>query len=112
MADPFAVIAEPTRRRILDLLRQGEASVTDLVGLLGLPQPAVSKHLRVLREHGLVVVRVAAQRRIYAIDPRPLGEIDNWLAAFRQTWNRRVDALSDYLDETAATDNDSIRRPT
>jgi DNA-binding transcriptional ArsR family regulator len=95
----FDVVAEPTRRRILDRLLVGDASVGELVDDTGLSQPAVSKHLRVLREHGLVTVVVDAQRRIYALDSRPLTEIDDWLQAYRATWNRHVDALVEHLDQ-------------
>jgi DNA-binding transcriptional ArsR family regulator len=98
MADLFAVLAEPSRRRILDRLLQSESSVTELVDVIGLAQPAVSKHLRVLRESGLVTTRVDAQRRIYALDGRPLAEIDDWLRGYRQTWNRHIDALAEHLD--------------
>ena len=98
MADLFAVVAEPSRRRILDRLLQAESSVNELVDVLGLAQPAVSKHLRVLRDSGLVTTRVDAQRRIYALDSRPLAEIDEWLQAYRKTWNRHIDALAEHLD--------------
>ena len=94
----FDVVAEPSRRRILDRLLRADASVGELVDDTGLSQPAVSKHLRILREHGLVTVVVDAQRRIYALNSRPLLEIDEWLQAYRKTWNRHVDALVDHLD--------------
>ena len=98
MAVAFEVLAEPARRRILDLLRIGERPVGTLVDELAMSQPAVSKHLRVLREHGLVTVVVDAQRRIYALDSRPLTAIDDWLQGYRATWNRHVDALVEHLD--------------
>ena len=101
MTHTFDVLAEPRRRTILDLLREGERSVGELVGELGLSQPAVSKHLRVLREAGLVKVRIAAQRRCYALQPEPLAEIDAWLAPYRHFWSGRLDALERRLDETA-----------
>jgi DNA-binding transcriptional ArsR family regulator len=82
----FDVLAEPRRRTILDLLREGERSVGDLVEQMDLSQPAVSKHLRVLREAGLVTVRVAAQRRCYRLRPEPLAEVDAWLAPYRRFW--------------------------
>ncbi len=94
----FEVLAEPTRRRILDLLRERERLVGDLVVALPLSQPGVSKHLRVLREAGLVGVRQEAQRRWYRLQPEPLVEIDAWLAPYRQLWERRLDALERHLD--------------
>ena len=97
-AAAFAVIAEPTRRRILDALRLGECSVTDLVSGLSISQPAVSKHLKVLREAGFVTVRGAAQQRIYALDLQPLRAVDEWLAPYRQMWATHLDALEHYLD--------------
>src|SRR4051794_26509381 len=96
----FDVLAEPRRRTILDLLRDGERSVGELVDELNLSQPAVSKHLRVLREAGLVTVRVAAQRRCYALRPEPLAEVDAWLAPYRRFWSDRLDALERRLDAT------------
>ncbi len=98
MATTFEVLAEPNRRQILDLLRDGERSVGDLVDGLDISQPAVSKHLRVLREAGLVVVRVDAQRRQYRLHPEPLVEVDAWLAPYRRFWAGRLDALERYLD--------------
>ncbi len=98
MSDLFAVLAEPTRRRILDRLLQSEASVTDLITVIGLSQTAMSKHLRVLRQHNLVTARVDAQRRIYALNGEPLTEIDDWLRGYRQSWNSRIDALAEHLD--------------
>ena len=92
------VVAEPHRRKILDLLVERERSVNDLVGSLSLSQPAVSKHLRVLRDSGLVVCRHEAQRRVYRLVPEPLIEIDDWLVPFRSAWNRRLDALERHLD--------------
>jgi DNA-binding transcriptional ArsR family regulator len=93
----FEVLAEPTRRRILDLLQPGEQSVSDLVGRLGLSQPGVSKHLRVLREAGLVSVRRDAQRRWYRIRAEPLAEVDAWLEPYRRYWTGRLDALKQHL---------------
>ena len=87
------VLAEPNRRRILDLLRDGERPVGDLVGALAISQPAVSKHLRVLREAGLVDVRASAQYRLYRVRPEPLRELDEWLAPYRAMWADRLDAL-------------------
>jgi DNA-binding transcriptional ArsR family regulator len=95
----FDVLAEPNRRRILDLLRTQPRSVGDLVQHLGLTQPGTSKHLKVLREAGLVHVRKDAQRRYYELDPAPLAEIDEWLAPYRKLWASQLDALERHLDE-------------
>jgi DNA-binding transcriptional ArsR family regulator len=97
-ATTFEVLAEPARRRILDLLRDGERPVGQLVERLELSQPGVSKHLRVLREAGLVEVRRDAQRRWYGLRAEPLAEIDAWLAPYRRLWANRLDALEDHLD--------------
>ena len=97
----FAVLAEPSRRTILDVLRHGERPVGELVAHLHLSQPAVSKHLRVLREAGLVEVRTDAQRRLYRIRPEPLAEIDAWLEPYRRLWGRSLDALGRHLEEEA-----------
>jgi DNA-binding transcriptional ArsR family regulator len=94
----FAVIAEPNRRAILSLLAASESSVGDLEQRLRMPQPSVSKHLRVLRDAGLVEARVDAQRRLYRIRPEPLREIDEWLAPFRRFWSAHFDALERHLD--------------
>jgi DNA-binding transcriptional ArsR family regulator len=94
----FAVLAEPHRRRILDLLLVGERSVGDLVAELPLAQPTVSKHLKVLRQAGLVTVRSDAQRRLYRLRPEPLRELDEWLAPYRAAWAARLDALEAHLD--------------
>jgi DNA-binding transcriptional ArsR family regulator len=99
MTTAFEVLAEPNRRRILDLLRQDELPVGDLVNQLGISQPAVSKHLRVMREAGLVSVRVDAQRRCYRIRPEPLIALDEWLAPYRRFWNHTLDALEAHLTE-------------
>jgi DNA-binding transcriptional ArsR family regulator len=98
MATTFDVVAEPTRRRILDLLRERERPVGELVELVGISQPGVSKHLRALREAGLVSVRVEAQRRWYRLRAAPLAELDEWLAPYRQFWEGRLDALEQHLD--------------
>jgi DNA-binding transcriptional ArsR family regulator len=94
----FEVLAEPTRRRILDLLRGGPRLVGELTEELGLTQPGTSKHLRVLREAGLVQVRPEAQRRWYELRPEPLAEIDAWLAPYRRLWATHLDALERHLD--------------
>jgi DNA-binding transcriptional ArsR family regulator len=95
----FEVLAEPNRRRILDLLRVAERPVGDLVLALGVSQPAVSKHLRVLREAGLVEARSDAQRRVYRIRVEPLRAIDEWLEPYRALWASRLDALERHLAE-------------
>jgi DNA-binding transcriptional ArsR family regulator len=99
MATAFDVLAEPSRRRILDLLLERERSVNELVDLVGLSQPSVSKHLKTLREAGLVRVRQDAQWRWYQIDTAPLAEIDAWLTPYRRFWNARLDALEHHLDK-------------
>jgi DNA-binding transcriptional ArsR family regulator len=98
MALAFETLAEPNRRRILDLLRATERPVGELVDALDLSQPAVSKHLRVLREAGLVEARIDAQRRLYRVRAEPLRDIDAWLAPYRQLWERSLDDLERHLD--------------
>jgi DNA-binding transcriptional ArsR family regulator len=98
MESTFAIVAEPNRRAILSLLASSERSVGDIEEHLKLPQPSVSKHLRVLREAGFVESRVDAQRRLYRIRPEPLMEIDAWIAPFRHFWSVHVDALERHLD--------------
>ena len=95
---PFDVLAQAHRRSILDLLRDSERSVGELVDVLGVSQPAVSKHLRVLREAGLVTARSDAQRRLYRLRPDPLRAIDEWLAPYRRLWSASLDALERHLD--------------
>lgn len=94
----FEVIAEPNRRRILDLLAEGERPVGELVEHVALSQPAVSKHLRTLREAGLVAVRGEAQRRVYRVRPQPLQAVDDWLSPYRQMWQDRLDDLERHLE--------------
>ena len=94
----FEVIAEPNRRAILGLLITSQQSVGDIERHLRMPQPTVSKHLRVLRDAGFVEATVDAQRRLYRLKPEPLQEIDAWLAPFRRFWSARVDALERHLD--------------
>ena len=94
----WTVLAEPHRREMLELLLERPHAVGELVERLGLSQPATSKHLRVLREAGLVQVRAQAQRRVYALDPAPLAELDAWLAPYRRLWEERLDALERHLD--------------
>lgn len=98
MVAPFEVLAEPNRRRILDLLRVADRPVGDLVNELAVSQPAVSKHLRVLREAGFVEVRSDAQRRIYRVRTEPLHAIYTWLEPYRQLWEARLDELERHLD--------------
>ncbi|HCU48250.1 MAG TPA: transcriptional regulator [Micromonosporaceae bacterium] len=96
--DTFAVLAEPTRRRILDELRKADSSVGELVDVLDISQPAMSKHLKVLREAGFVSSRTAAQQRIYRIEAHPFEALDKWLAPYRRLWARHLDALERHLD--------------
>jgi DNA-binding transcriptional ArsR family regulator len=105
----FEVLADATRRRILDLLVQGERPVSELVELLALRQPAVSKHLKVLREAGLVRSRTDAQRRMYRISPEPLREVDEWLAPFRRRWSGAGtrNALERHLEIMEASEEES-----
>jgi DNA-binding transcriptional ArsR family regulator len=98
MESAFAIIAEPSRRAILSLLASSERSVGEIERQLEMPQPSISKHLRVLREAGLVEARVDAQRRVYRIRPEPLLEVDEWLAPFRRFWSSHLDALERHLD--------------
>ena len=98
MLTTLQVLAEPRRQAILDLLRDGELPVGDLVALLRMSQPAVSKHLRVLRDAGMVEVRADAQRRLYRIRPEPLAELDEWLASYRTLWATSLDRLEEHLE--------------
>ena len=100
--DAFNAIAEPQRRQILDLLAPGELPVNDLVALLGLDQPQVSKHLKVLREVGLVNVREDGRQRLYRINGRLLKPIHDWVSNYRQTWEERFQELDQVLDELKA----------
>ena len=95
----YAALAEPHRRQILDLLRERERSVNDLVARLDLSQPGVSKHLKVLREGGLVEVRPKGRQRWYALRAQPLAEVDQWLQPYREYWSGRLDALERHLEE-------------
>jgi DNA-binding transcriptional ArsR family regulator len=98
MDAPFEVLAEPNRRRILELLRVAERPVGELVEAIGVSQPAISKHLRVLRAAGLVEVRPEAQRRIYRIRTEPLRALEDWLQPYRDLWESRLDDLERHLD--------------
>lgn len=91
--DTFAALADPTRRRIVELLGRGERSAGEIVEEFDVSAPAISQHLKALRDAGLVQVRAEAQRRIYALDPAGLAEIDAWLEGVRRYWSRRLDAL-------------------
>lgn len=104
MQQPFEVLAEPNRRRILDLLRVEERPVGELVRELAVSQPAVSKHLRVLRDAGLVAVRPMAQQRLYSVRTEPLRAMDEWLAPYRERWEQSLDDLERHLD--AVRDDD------
>ena len=102
MEPAFAVLAEPNRRALLRVLASSESSVGELERRLGMPQPSVSKHLRVLREAGFVESRVDAQRRVYRLRPERLMELDSWLAPFRRLWSAHLDALERHLDRMEA----------
>jgi DNA-binding transcriptional ArsR family regulator len=102
VASTWSVLADPRRREVLELLRAHPRTVNELTAALGLTQPGTSKHLRVLRDAGLVRVRADAQRRFYELDPGPLAELDGWLAPYRRFWDHHLDALGRHLD--AATD--------
>ena len=101
MESAFAILAEPNRRAILKLLVSSEQSVGEIERRLRMPQPTVSKHLRVLRDAGFVEATVDAQRRLYRLKPEPLQEIDAWLAPFRRFWSKHLDALERHLDRKA-----------
>jgi len=103
-ADAFNAVAEPRRREILDLLAGGERPVNDLVALLGLAQPQVSKHLRVLREVGLVEARDHGRQRLYRLNGEPLRPIHDWVKHYERTWNERFDALDELMDELKGED--------
>jgi DNA-binding transcriptional ArsR family regulator len=107
MTTTFEVLAEDCRRRILDALVQGERPVGELVRLLSVSQPAVSKHLKALRGVGLVEVRIDAQRRIYRVSPEPLREVDEWLAPYRRQWATHLNALERHLEIMEGTDGET-----
>ena len=106
----FAIIAEPNRRTILSMLAASECSVGELERRLRMPQTSVSKHLRVLRDAGLVEARVDAQKRVYRLRPEPLMEVDAWLAPFRRFWATHVDALERHLDRMEQTSTKGKKR--
>ena len=99
MSTTWAALADPNRRQVLELLLERPRAVGELVDWLGLSQPGISKHFCVLCEAGLVKVRTEAQRRVYALQPRPLAELDAWLAPYRRLWSESLDALERHLDE-------------
>ncbi len=99
MTAAWAALADPHRRALVELLLQGPRAVGELVERTDLSQPSTSKHLRVLREAGLVTVRREAQRRVYALEPKPIAEIDAWLEPYRRLWTQSLDALEQHLDE-------------
>jgi DNA-binding transcriptional ArsR family regulator len=104
--DAFNAVAEPRRREILDLLADGERSVNELVAKLALAQPQVSKHLKVLREVGLVVVREAGRQRLYRLNGQPLKPIHDWVRQYEESWNERFDALDQILDQMKKEEGD------
>jgi DNA-binding transcriptional ArsR family regulator len=106
-ADAFNAVAEPRRRQILDALSTGERPVNDLVHLLGLPQPQVSKHLRVLREVGAVDVREDGRRRLYRLNGRALKPIHDWVKEYERTWSERFERLDDVLQELKKEEGDA-----
>jgi DNA-binding transcriptional ArsR family regulator len=105
-SDAFNAVAEPRRREILDALMGGERSVNELVALLGLAQPQVSKHLRVLREVGLVEVREDGRHRVYRLNAQPLKPVHDWVRNYEQTWNERFSAMDELLEELKQTEVD------
>lgn len=111
MPSAFEAVAEPNRRRILDLLCVQDRSVGELVSALSLNQPAVSKHLRVLKDAQLVEAQVSANQRIYRLRVEPLRELDDWLTQFRKHWSARLTALGAHLDDTAAREQDEPSAP-
>jgi len=108
----FEIIAEPNRRAILNLLVSSQQSVGEIERRLDIPQPTVSKHLRVLREAGFVESTVDAQRRLYRLRPEPLQEVDAWLAPFRRFWSAHVDALERHLDRMTHSPSKQLERKT
>ena len=102
----FAALADPTRRRIVELLAEGEHSAGELAAQFATSRPGVSRHLRVLREHGLVRARGEGARRLYSLDPAPLAELDDWLARYRGFWTNRLDALDTEIRRRQRTDPD------
>ena len=99
MSETWTALVDPTRRAVLDVLLEGEQPVGEIVERLRLSQPQASKHLRVLRDAGLVRVRKDAQRRVYSLDPGPMADLDDWLAPYRRLWNDSLDRLGQHLEE-------------
>jgi DNA-binding transcriptional ArsR family regulator len=112
MESAFTAVAEPNRRAILSFLLPCERSVGEIEHELGLSQPSVSKHLRVLRETGFVESRIEAQRRVYRLKPGPLKELDDWLVPFRRFWSKHLDALERHLDRIDTTSSAKGRKRT
>jgi DNA-binding transcriptional ArsR family regulator len=110
LTDTFAVLAEPTRQQLLAEMRTGPKTVGTLVDAVGLSQPAISKHLRVLRDAGLVTVRPDGQRRWYELDPAPLADVATWLEPYRKLWSRRLDRLERHLNDAPGRPRGSARR--
>ncbi len=102
MSTTYEAIADPTRRSVLRLLAEGERTAGEIAAAFTISRPAVSRHLRVLREAGLVRARPCAQQRVYTLDPRPLEDVDAWLASIRAFWEPRLDALERHLDERSS----------
>ncbi|MGX7677727.1 ArsR/SmtB family transcription factor [Jatrophihabitans sp. DSM 45814] len=109
-ADAFNAVAEPRRRQILDLLATGELPVNDLVAAVGLAQPLVSKHLRVLRQVGLVEVRDEGRRRLYRLNGEPLQPIHDWVKNYERSWTKRFELLDAVLTELKASDDETENR--
>ena len=97
--DAFQTLADPTRRRIVEALREGERQVNDIVERAGIHQSGVSRHLRILHEAGFVSARPVGQRRLYSLRPEPFRQLDQWLAQYRGLWEARLDRLGDALEE-------------
>lgn len=108
MNETLQALGEPNRRKIVEILREGPRPVNELVEQLRLPQPLVSKHLRVLRDAGIVRVQPQAQQRVYELEPRAFKELATWVSTFRRIWEQRLDSLEDYLQEVKGTQG---RRP-
>ncbi len=109
MGDVFAILADPTRRRMLDAMRVGERSVGELVAAVDIEQPGDSRHLRIMREAGLVRVRPEGQRRLYSLQPEPLRDLDDWLADFRELWDGRFDRMAAHIAQTREETDDDNR---
>lgn len=108
VASTWTALSDPHRRAAVELLRERPRTVNELVQALGLSQPGTSKHLRVLRDAGLVRVHAEAQRRVYEIDPRPLAELDGWLEPYRALWQSRLDALGEHLERSSHADDRNL----